>query len=57
MTSGQARVHALTSPDTVRILALMVEFQTDTDEKTTGNGKLLSTSTPATDTLIDPPPS
>jgi hypothetical protein len=34
----------------------MVEFQTDADEWTTGDGKFQSISTVATDTLIDPPP-
>ncbi len=46
----------MTMRDTVRILAIMVEFQTDADDQTTGNGKLQEISTTATDTLIDPPP-
>ena len=42
------------NPDTVRILALIAEFQTDENNKTTGDGTFdLSTST---DPVIDPPP-
>jgi hypothetical protein len=45
---------ARTFPDTLRVLALMVDFQTDTDSRTTGNGKFLLQ--PPTQNLIDPPP-
>jgi len=48
------QLSAFSDPDTVHILALMVEFQTDENNKTTGDGKfdLSSPSGP----LIDPPP-
>ncbi len=43
------------TPDTLRVLAIRVEFQEDNDETTTGNGKFdLSTSTDPYQ--IDPPP-
>lgn len=44
----------LTVPETVRILAVMVQFQEDADSRTTGNGRfdLSATSNP----IIDPPP-
>lgn len=41
-------------PDTVRVLALMVEFQSDENEKTTGNGTFDLSA--ASDPVIDPPP-
>jgi M6 family metalloprotease-like protein len=45
---------AVSGPDTVRILALMVEFQPDENNKTTGEGEFdLST---LADPVIDPPP-
>jgi len=44
----------LTPRDTVRILAIMVEFQTDADIQTTGDGNFQNNST--TTQLIDPPP-
>ena len=56
MNSSQVQSNIVISRDTVRILAIMVEFQIDADDQTTGNGKLQSISTTATDTLIDPPP-
>jgi len=39
--------------DTIRILALMVEFKIDTDSRTSGNGKFLSS---GSSQQIDPPP-
>jgi M6 family metalloprotease-like protein len=39
--------------DTIRILAIMVEFQTDNNEQTTGDGTFQLTGSPA---QIDPPP-
>jgi hypothetical protein len=56
MNSGQIQSNIIAPRDTVRILAIMVEFQTDADDQTTGNGKFQSISTAATDILIDPPP-
>ena len=53
-SSGQIQSTAITPRDTVRILAIMVEFQTDADYQTTGDGKFQSNST--TIPLIDPPP-
>ncbi|RPI01161.1 MAG: hypothetical protein EHM64_16170, partial [Ignavibacteriae bacterium] len=50
----QSRKSAPVNRDTVRILAVMVEFQTDADEQTTGNGKFLMTA-PASP-MIDPAP-
>ncbi len=44
----------MTAPDTVRILAAMVQFQQDTDERTSGDGKFLLVS--ATDPVVDAPP-
>ena len=41
-SSGQIQSTAITPRDTVRILAIMVEFQTDADYQTTGDGKLQS---------------
>ncbi|MFQ5751235.1 MAG: hypothetical protein ACE5HI_04495, partial [bacterium] len=44
-------------PDTLRILAIRVEFQEDNTPLTTGNGKFdLSSSIDSNDLLIDPPP-
>ena len=45
---------AASSPDTVRILALMVDFQTSTGNLTTGTGKFQLETTSAV--MIDPPP-
>ncbi len=49
------QVHSVqTTPiDTLRILAIMVEFQTDNNELTTGDGTFQLTGSPA---QIDPPP-
>ncbi|MGA2623792.1 MAG: FG-GAP-like repeat-containing protein [Bacteroidota bacterium] len=48
LRSGQA------FPETLHVLAAMVEFKTDKDSRTTGNGQFdLSASTPG---MIDPPP-
>jgi len=44
----------LTAPDTVNILAVMVQFAVDDDEATTGNGQFDLSST--TDPVIDAPP-
>lgn len=41
-------------PDTVKILALRVDFQADTLQETTGDGKFLLT--PSDSALVDPPP-
>jgi len=41
-SSRQYKSMAITPQDTIRILALMVEFQTDADYQTTGDGKLQS---------------
>lgn len=44
----------LAAPDTVRVLALMVQFREDTDARTSGNGRFdLRT---VSDPIIDPPP-
>jgi hypothetical protein len=45
---------ALASPDTVRVLAAMVQFQTDADVGTTGDGKFVATA--GTDSIVDAPP-
>ena len=51
---SRMRLATSLEPDTVRILGLMVEFQPDENEKTTGDGKFdLSISS---DPMIDPPP-
>lgn len=42
------------SPDTIKLLALRVEFQPDTDTLTSGNGTFQLT--PAVGRMIDPPP-
>ncbi len=42
-----------TSPDSVRVLALRVQFQQDDDPLTTGNGQFLLAGSPS---QIDPPP-
>ena len=54
VSSAQVLSKNIVSRDTVRILALMVDFQTDTDDKTTGNGKF-QTNAPTVQ-LLDPPP-
>ncbi|NUN71322.1 MAG: hypothetical protein HUU02_16615, partial [Bacteroidetes bacterium] len=41
-------------PDTLRILAIMVQFQTDADSRTSGNGQFDLTATD--ERIIDPPP-
>ncbi len=44
----------ITHPDTLRVLAIMIQFQPDSDSRTTGNGAFdISQSA---DTLFDPPP-
>ncbi|HTY10723.1 MAG TPA: T9SS type A sorting domain-containing protein [Bacteroidota bacterium] len=51
----QGRVAALRSfPDTLRILAIMVQFQQDSDTLTTGNGRFDLTAAPQR--IIDAPP-
>lgn len=45
---------SLSSPDTVRLLAIMVQFQQDSDSKTTGTGRF-DLSSPR-DSIIDAPP-
>jgi len=52
LKNGQSVFSAF--PDTLRILAILAEFKTDVDEKTTGNGKFIFSSLP--DATIDPPP-
>jgi hypothetical protein len=54
VSSSQVLSKSTISRDTVRLLALMVDFQTDADEKTTGNGKFQTNA--ATAQLLDPPP-
>jgi hypothetical protein len=49
----QVRSAQSTPIDTIRILAIMVEFQTDNNEQTTGDGTFQLTGSPA---QIDPPP-
>lgn len=45
---------AFSAPDTLRVLAIMVQFQTDNDSRTSGNGQFdLSSST---ERIIDAPP-
>ncbi len=41
--------------DTLKVLAIMVQFQTDNDPKTTGDGTFELTAS-SSDTMIDPPP-
>jgi M6 family metalloprotease-like protein len=41
-------------PDTLRLLALMVQFQEDDDEETTGDGRFVLQ--PSNEATIDPPP-
>lgn len=48
------RTAAVTFPDTVHILAVMVQFQTDNDTRTSGNGQFDLTATD--ERIIDPPP-
>ncbi len=43
----------LHAPDTVRVFAVMVDFQTDTDPRTSGDGKFQLDANPR---VIDPPP-
>ncbi len=42
-------------PDTVHVLAVMVQFQKDTEPRTTGDGTFVLAATPA-DTTLDAPP-
>ncbi|MGA3286493.1 MAG: T9SS type A sorting domain-containing protein [Bacteroidota bacterium] len=49
----QVRLAQSTPIDTIRILAIMVQFQTDNNEQTTGDGTFQITGSPA---QIDPPP-
>ncbi|MFQ5825250.1 MAG: T9SS type A sorting domain-containing protein [bacterium] len=52
LTLGHVKTNAV--PDTLRILAILVEFQEDNNSLTTGNGKFeLDTSS---EKIIDPPP-
>jgi hypothetical protein len=53
LPNTQVRV-ARSVPDTVRVLALMVEFPQDTDPRTTGNGTFILS--PAGEPIIDPAP-
>ena len=54
ITSKKTNSNSIIPKDTVRILAIMVEFQTDADEETTGDGKFQSSSSSVP--VIDPPP-
>ncbi len=51
--SGAPR-QVLQFPDTVRVLAAMVQFQPDNDGKTTGSGQFVIT--PSADSTLDAPP-
>jgi hypothetical protein len=53
MAPLQVRLAQSTPIDTIRILAIMVQFQTDNNEQTTGDGTFQITGSPA---QIDPPP-
>ncbi|MGD0590362.1 MAG: T9SS type A sorting domain-containing protein [Bacteroidota bacterium] len=53
MAPLQVQLTQSTPIDTIRILAIMVEFQKDNDEQTTGDGTFQLTGSPA---QIDPPP-
>ena len=44
----------LAVPETVKVLAVMVQFQQDNDSRTTGNGQFVLTA--PTDSIIDAPP-
>lgn len=48
------RTAAVTFPDTLHVLAIMVQFQTDSDPRTSGNGQFDLTAT--NERIIDPPP-
>lgn len=48
------RISSLSFPETLRVLVAMVEFQTDLEPRTTGNGTFDLTVTPQA--VIDPPP-
>jgi hypothetical protein len=52
---GVVPVRSLGSQDTVRVLAVMVDFQTDTDNQTTGTGHFQLDAS-AAQNKIDPPP-
>ena len=41
--------------DTIDVLALMVQFQTDTDQRTTGNGRFDTSTFTGTDVPVDAP--
>lgn len=53
--SSHRRQISSSSPDTVHVLAVMVQFQIDDDSRTTGNGQFDLSST-YQDTVIDAPP-
>ena len=52
----QARRATLAATDTVHVLAVMVQFQEDKDDRTTGNGRFDTSRVAATDIPIDAPP-
>ena len=47
---------SLALPETVRVLAVMVQFQQDTDARTSGNGQFDLTAVTAADVPVDAPP-
>lgn len=53
MNSRQVQTNVITPQDTVRILAIIVEFQKDTFEQTTGDGTFQAS---GSSEQIDPPP-
>jgi len=53
MNSGQVQTNVITPQDTVRILVIMVEFQKDAFEQTTGDGTFQAS---GSSEQIDPPP-
>jgi hypothetical protein len=50
------RPSSLTAPDTINVLAVMVQFQSDNDERTTGTGRFDTSVVSGTDLRIDAPP-
>ncbi len=52
---GSRRAY-LAQPDTVRVLAVMVQFQQDTDTRTSGNGQFDLSVITAADVPVDAPP-
>src|SRR3990172_1683357 len=52
--SSDARVSAKIFPDTLRVMAIMVQFQSDADPLTSGNGQFDITTAPQR--IIDAPP-